>query len=1829
MAVLLLLSTASFTAAAAEKTYPNPFVYNEENLPQPILDSHPEWIDLYYDTWKVAKTKVQFGTQGNGFVQAYMDEGFSSSFYLWDTAYITLFGKYSNGEFPSIVSLENLYRKQGTDGFIGKSYKESNGTCDYAREDDQSRNPPLLAWAEWENYRVTGDASRFTKPVTGNQAGDGYDRTTKTIFQRLIDYYYWMKDWNRYENGFYWTSTRGSGMTGSPRLGCSGAADTGDGSWICLAGQMALSARCMRDIAEVLGDANNVERFEREYKELGDLINTYMWDDTDGFYYDLDKDGKVYKMKTPAAFWPLLAGVASKEQVDRMAEWLKNPEVFNRLHMVPSVEAAHPAYNPAVKWNGDVWAPMVYMTAEAFNAYSLPEVARLIAENHITNLHEVYQDSGALWEKYNADALRAGDGSKKDFVGWTGDGPIAMLIEDVIGVQVDAPGGTISWNLSQTARNGVKNLQFGDGVVSLIAEERTNAANKAGLTITSDTDFTLLVTIDGQEYTIPVAAGTNRYQAGPDQSLAAPDTSSPLFCVSEGAYLLSLDGRIILDTSARDSIRTVELGGGFYALQSLDTGKYYTVMTDNTVMAASASIVRNAKFQLLDMGDDTVALRAMANAKYLCYQGGTLTAALSSTQNTASRFILGEGTLSIDTDRQVAYVYPVSAVTLTETEPALPATVKVMYSDGGEGYLSVQWESYAWETQTTPASVTVNGSVEGYTGAVTAAVEVIAAHNGAFFGGQSTLERMSSATTGTKRVDFTKAGTVDWMHFGSPNIQAISHKKNGPNMIGEFITGGDAGYEPFQKEMPMSISWTDGSLEGKEVVRDERGSWWNKSSAAFSIKADYIKRHATIYTFYRSNANFAVKATLVDKLGEPVKEAYTLAISSETAQNCMYSVFEFDYQADPARGDGQKLKFEFQINDPGTGKFFGIYGATVSNSDAIPADILPDVSVQKLPIAPAPAVVNLTQNGPKDWIHVGSDDAGADTVVTDRKKQETGFLDAQPLGAVNTHAAASTYAYWCNGSAAQKGINVKNGVKASGSDAGWNVTAKVLPGDTVTAYFETNCAAKVEALNGATLLESNSVSAAGRYQVTYTAAQDAAYQTLTLKIKPGTASAGQEIILTNAVQTGNMPLSIDINYQSKAAVSGGTYAAQPVNLTQLGTKDWLKMGQGGITAITDTSKIRNVDLVNTTFKAEQKKDVVHFLTLKSVGPVSRIGTFTDGLFATSWTDGIPTASYSASTTAKSNVGLNFRADGNAGGGFQLGAKLSPGDVLRVYMGHYTAKSKVTISAKGVGEIFSASFNGAADTSEADIVTVTNNEPTEVELTLERLLTGTANGTPNVYIHAATITGTPEQSQAPQINTVGLRELKNYISLLNPDRYVQTLRDDIASAVSRAQDILSNPDAYTQSVVDSVFAALRDVWVRSHKSVNHVPVDKTALTQKLTDAKALYAEAVAFGKPEALLRAFSKAIDAADYDVIRSRYAMFQEVTQSLAGLEDAMASVLPGSVDKAALRETILAAGTLNQSSYTASSWAVLTEKLTEANRIESSGLSDQNDINTALENLNNAMDSLAALVTGITLDVTAKTINSGNRFTLTATAAPENAFNKSVTWSSSNATVAAVSPAGIVTGLKPGTAEITATTEDGGFTVTCAVTVQANTGVSVNTGETVAVPITLTDCDRLAGLRGTLQYDNSLLTLQSITATKGFMLVAEGDSFVAVTADGVGVSGDVIIGYAVFTSQSNLLDDVTAYVTIAPDAMVAYDETTAQTQPGIGFSKVTIVGIPPLRGDVTIDGKVDLVDAILLMQYLAGNKELTIRQLKAADVNKDGKINVGDVTIIMQMCLI
>lgn len=112
--------------------------------------------------------------------------------------------------------------------------------------------------------------------------------------------------------------------------------------------------------------------------------------------------------------------------------------------------------------------------------------------------------------------------------------------------------------------------------------------------------------------------------------------------------------------------------------------------------------------------------------------------------------------------------------------------------------------------------------------------------------------------------------------------------------------------------------------------------------------------------------------------------------------------------------------------------------------------------------------------------------------------------------------------------------------------------------------------------------------------------------------------------------------------------------------------------------------------------------------------------------------------------------------------------------------------------------------------------------------------------------------------------------------------------------------------------------------------------------------------------------------------------------------------------------------------------------------------------------------------VTGITLNKTTATLTEGETLALSATVSPDNATDKTVTWTSSDASVASVS-GGTVTALKAGKATIIASCGD--KAATCEVTIKAKvtsvTGITLDKttaeileGETVTLTATVIPSD-------------------------------------------------------------------------------------------------------------------------------------------------------------------
>ena len=129
--------------------------------------------------------------------------------------------------------------------------------------------------------------------------------------------------------------------------------------------------------------------------------------------------------------------------------------------------------------------------------------------------------------------------------------------------------------------------------------------------------------------------------------------------------------------------------------------------------------------------------------------------------------------------------------------------------------------------------------------------------------------------------------------------------------------------------------------------------------------------------------------------------------------------------------------------------------------------------------------------------------------------------------------------------------------------------------------------------------------------------------------------------------------------------------------------------------------------------------------------------------------------------------------------------------------------------------------------------------------------------------------------------------------------------------------------------------------------------------------------------------------------------------------------------------------------------------------------------------------------VTSVSLNKNTLSMEEGDTEQLTETVLPSNATDKSVTWSSNNTAVATVSSSGLVTAVSAGSATITVTTTDGGYTASCAVTVTQPTYSQYKLATSMQVGKTYIVADGNSGTVNMMSNESSgSRTLKGYTAT-------------------------------------------------------------------------------------------------------------------------------------------
>ncbi len=134
-------------------------------------------------------------------------------------------------------------------------------------------------------------------------------------------------------------------------------------------------------LARSLGLGDRAEEYEALAEETRERVASEMWDEETGFFYDIWEDTHEHiKVKTPAAFTTLYAGIATPEQARKLVEHLLNPAEFWTTFPLPTVSADDPHYDPSGYWRGASWLNMVWLTYWGLRRYGFDEEARALAE---------------------------------------------------------------------------------------------------------------------------------------------------------------------------------------------------------------------------------------------------------------------------------------------------------------------------------------------------------------------------------------------------------------------------------------------------------------------------------------------------------------------------------------------------------------------------------------------------------------------------------------------------------------------------------------------------------------------------------------------------------------------------------------------------------------------------------------------------------------------------------------------------------------------------------------------------------------------------------------------------------------------------------------------------------------------------------------------------------------------------------------------------------------------------------------------------------------------------------------------------------------------------------------------------------------------------------------------------------------------------------------------------------------------------------------------------------------------------------------------------------
>ncbi|MGR6831552.1 alpha-glucosidase [Aliivibrio wodanis] len=167
----------------------------------------------------------------------------------------------------------------------------------------------------------------------------------------------------------------------------------------------------LAEMADILGKDTDAKEFREKADKLATYINTCMFDEGTGFFYDIRIEDKplangcagkpiVERGKGPEGWSPLFNKAATQANADAVVKVMKDTSEFNTYIPLGTAALSSPAFGPDIYWRGRVWVDQFYFGLKGMESYGYRDDAVEMAGAFFDHADGLVGD-GPIRENYN------------------------------------------------------------------------------------------------------------------------------------------------------------------------------------------------------------------------------------------------------------------------------------------------------------------------------------------------------------------------------------------------------------------------------------------------------------------------------------------------------------------------------------------------------------------------------------------------------------------------------------------------------------------------------------------------------------------------------------------------------------------------------------------------------------------------------------------------------------------------------------------------------------------------------------------------------------------------------------------------------------------------------------------------------------------------------------------------------------------------------------------------------------------------------------------------------------------------------------------------------------------------------------------------------------------------------------------------------------------------------------------------------------------------------------------------------------------------------------